>query len=133
MFSLKNSIPKKGTHAGEQKNSHNKRTHQRVQVPFTSDCSLVTSTTARARHFDAVTKDIGLGGARLICDGAVALHTMLRVNFNFIDMVLTVSARVAWCEEKAKQARHVVGVQFVQADDHTRKILADFIGKTHCA
>lgn len=99
--------------------SDERRKNTRAHVSFPVECSLLTG----KGYFYTVSKDLSLGGARIISNEFLLKDNQLRLNINFIDKVMDVKAKVVWCNKERTVDRYSAGLEFVDVPEESRKYL----------
>lgn len=99
-----------------------KRRHPRVNVSFPVECTLLPS----RKYFYTVTKDLSLGGVRIVSDNFLSKNTPFKVNVNLIDKVVDLEAKIAWCNA-GRQQRYSAGLEFKNVGQFNQKELSRFI------
>lgn len=102
-----------------------KRKFPRVGVSFPVECRPLP---ARS-YFYTVSKDISLGGVKIISNSFLPKNNLLKVNINLIDSMLELKARVAWCNRERLSERYSTGLQFVETTESSKKKLFQFLNR----
>lgn len=75
-----------------------------------------------------VTKDLSLGGVKILSDKFVPKGRSLRVKLNLVKKVFNFKTEVAWCTKERFSDRYYLGCKFTEVpqdyDSHYRKFLA---------
>ncbi len=100
-----------------------KRKYQRLPVSFPVECTQLPS----RNYFYTVTKDLSLGGVKIISEDFLSRGGPFKVNVNLIDKVIDLEAEVAWCNTD-RQQRFSAGLEFKNLNESNRKELSRFIG-----
>lgn len=100
-----------------------RRRYSRFGVSFPVECTTLPS----RKYFYTVTKDLSLGGAKIISDSFLPKEKPFKVNVNLIDKVIDLEAKVAWCKEERRQQRYSVGLEFKNINQEDKKELFHFI------
>jgi c-di-GMP-binding flagellar brake protein YcgR len=100
-----------------------KRKNPRVDVSFPVECKALPS----HAYFYTVTKDISLGGVRILCNEFLAKNNPLRLTLNCINKVFDLTAKVVWCNQERASDRYTAGLQFVGMDAGDSQELAGFL------
>ncbi len=83
------------------------------------------------KYFHTVSRDLSLIGARLTMSDFIAQGNFLRIDLNLIDCVLYLKAKIVWCNRERFSERYVAGLEFVEVDDNSRRIIAQFLQKVN--
>ncbi|MCF7872943.1 MAG: PilZ domain-containing protein [Candidatus Omnitrophica bacterium] len=100
-----------------------RRKYPRFGVSFPVECTTLPS----RKYFYTVTKDLSLGGARIVSNNFLPKEEPFKVNVNLIDKVIDLEARVAWCKEERRQQRYSAGLRFQNLNQESKKELSHFI------
>jgi Tfp pilus assembly protein PilZ len=110
--------------------AHNKpRKYPRVNISFPVECNILP----KRSYFYTVSKDLSLGGLKIINNSFISKGSFIRLQLNLIDKVLKLKAKVAWCNRKRASERHFVGLEFVETTDSSKRNLTKFLDKIHLA
>ncbi|MFA6282217.1 MAG: PilZ domain-containing protein [Candidatus Omnitrophota bacterium] len=99
--------------------SDERRKNSRACVSFPIECSLIPG----KGYFYTVSKDLSLGGARIISNEFLLKNNQLKVNINFIDKVMDIRAKVVWCNKERSVDRYSAGLEFVDVPEESQKYL----------
>ena len=100
-----------------------RRKHPRFNISFPVECKVLPS----KGYFYTVTKDLGLGGVKILNNDFVSKGNLFRLDLNIIDKVLNLKAKVAWCNKERASERHLVGLEFVEINKNDRQYLSQFL------
>lgn len=100
-----------------------KRKNPRVDVSFPVECKTLPART----YFYTVSKDLSIGGVKILSNDFLPKNNLLKVNLNCINRVFDFMAKVIWCNKEPASDRYTAGLQFVEASLTDREELADFI------
>ncbi|MBD3264666.1 MAG: hypothetical protein GF375_06160 [Candidatus Omnitrophica bacterium] len=100
-----------------------RRKHPRVDVSFPLEC---TSLPSRG-YFCTVSKDLALGGVRIISNNFIAKGDSFKLNINLIDKVVDCKAEVVWCSKQRVAERYAAGLKITEINPLHRKELSSFI------
>jgi len=100
-----------------------KRKCQRLPISFPVECTTLPS----RNYFYTVTKDISMGGVKIISDAFLSKGNPFKVNVNLIDKVIDLEAEVAWCNAQSRQQRYSAGLEFKNINPDDQKELSRFI------
>lgn len=101
-----------------------RRQHPRLNVSFPVECKTLPS----SNYFYTVTKDLSLGGARILNNSFISKGHTLKLDLNIIDRVVRLKAKVAWCNKERASERHLVGLEFIEMSNSIRQHLSQFLG-----
>jgi c-di-GMP-binding flagellar brake protein YcgR len=87
-----------------------RRKYPRIITSLPAECTMING----KDYFYTVTKDISLGGAQLLSGHFIPKDSVLKLALNFIDSLITVKAKVAWCNKKRACERYNLGLEFVE-------------------
>jgi c-di-GMP-binding flagellar brake protein YcgR len=104
-----------------------RRKHNRINVSFPVECNPLTE----KNYFYTVSKDLSLGGVKILASDFLPKGNLFRLNINLIDRLVDVKAKVAWCNKERISDRYSVGLEFVEASEDNQKSLCDFLNKTY--
>lgn len=100
-----------------------KRKNPRFNVSFPVECTTLPS----RKYFYTVTKDLSLGGTKIVSNNFLPKEEPFKVKVNLIDKVVDLEARVAWCKEERRQQRYSAGLMFQNVNQENKKELSNFI------
>ncbi|MBD3246644.1 MAG: hypothetical protein GF333_06485 [Candidatus Omnitrophica bacterium] len=102
-----------------------KRSFPRVNVSFPLECRPLPD----RKYFYTVSKDLSSGGVRIVSNKFMPKDHPVKVDINLIDRVVSVKARVAWCNKDRFGDRYHAGLQFVDMNENRAKDLSCFLNK----
>ena len=102
-----------------------RRKQQRVSVSFPVECKLLPS----KDYFYTVSKDLSLGGAKILSSEQLMKKDKLNLSVNLIKAVLNVDAKVSWCWKDKISQRYATGLEFIGLTDSDKNELAEFLTK----
>ncbi|MCM8787670.1 MAG: PilZ domain-containing protein [Candidatus Omnitrophica bacterium] len=102
-----------------------RRKYPRLNVSFPIECS----DPAQKNYFYTVSKDISLGGVKIIFDKFLPKQTNLKLTINLIDNIVTTAATVCWCNKMRISDRYMVGLEFNELGAEGKKNILNFIDK----
>ena len=100
-----------------------RRKFPRINVSFPIECRTLPS----RNYFYTVSKDLSVGGTRILSNDFLPKDNELKLNINLIDKVLNIKARVSWCTKERTAQRYTTGLQFLELDEPDKKALAKFL------
>ena len=102
-----------------------KRKHRRIDVSFPVECSLLP----QRKYFYTVSRDLSLGGVKILSDVFLPKDNPFKLTINLIDKTLDIKAKVAWCNRERMVDRYSVGLEFAEVNQRNRKDLTYFLDK----
>ena len=102
-----------------------KRKFPRVGVSFPVECKPLPT----RNYFYTVSKDISLGGVKIVSNRFLPKDDLVKVNINLIDSILDLKAKVAWCNKERSAERYSTGLQFVETTESSKKKLFQFLNR----
>jgi len=108
---------------------NNKREFPRVGVSFPVECKPLPT----RNYFYTVSKDLSLGGVKIISSTFLPKNNTLKVNINLIDSMLDLKAKVAWCNKERLSERYTTGLEFVETSESSKKKLFQFLNRIFSA
>jgi len=100
-----------------------KRRNSRSPISFPIECSVIPG----KEYFYTVTKDLSVGGARILSDEFLSKNNCLKLNINLIDKVLGIKAKVVWCNKERASDRYYAGLEFVEIPEENKNYLSSII------
>ena len=100
-----------------------KRRYPRVDVSFPVACNVLST----GRYFYTVSKNLGLEGVRVLCNKFIPRNSALKVNINLIDRVVSLKAKVIWCNKTRISDRYSAGLEFVEANKRNQRDISQFL------
>jgi c-di-GMP-binding flagellar brake protein YcgR len=100
-----------------------RRKHQRVEISFPLECSLLPTN----KYFYTVSKDLSVGGIKIIVDRFLARNNTMKVGINLVDKLVNAKARVAWCNQQGNTDRYLAGLVFVEINKDDERTIAKFL------
>ncbi len=101
----------------------NLRRHKRVGISFPVECKSLPS----QGYFYTVSKDISLGGIRILSSEFLNKEDSLKVHINLINRVLSLKAEVVWCNRERVSERYLTGLRFMELGEANRNELRSFL------
>jgi c-di-GMP-binding flagellar brake protein YcgR len=101
------------------------RKQPRVNISFPVECKLVPS----RDYFYTVSKDLSLGGTRIISNEQMNKKEDLELNIDLIETVLNIKAQVRWCSKEKKSQRYWTGLEFTALTEPAKDSLERFLAK----
>lgn len=100
-----------------------KRKFPRVGVSFPVECKPLPA----RNYFYTVSKDLSLGGTKIVSNYFLPKNDMIKLNINLIDSILDLKAKVAWCNKERLSERYATGLEFVETNEISKKKLFQFL------
>lgn len=102
-----------------------KRKFPRIGVSFPVECKNLKS----QDFFYTVSKDLSLGGVKILSDSFLAKDNSMKIDINLIDRILSLKAKVAWCSAESRSERYAAGLTFTDITDSAKRGLFRFLNK----
>lgn len=103
------------------------RKYPRIDISFPVECNLLP----KGSYFYTVSKDLSLGGVKIITNVFLPKNDYLRLNINLIDKVVDLKAKVAWCNKERVSERYDMGLEFVEINEDGKKDISQFLNKVY--
>jgi len=100
-----------------------RREYPRMGISFPVECASLP----QRKYFYTVSKNLSLGGVKIISYKFIPKEKLLKLDLNFIDQVLKLKVKVAWCNQERAAGRYLVGLEFVEADEMTKNSISEFL------
>jgi len=107
------------------KNMSDKRKFPRVDVSFPIEYKPLPA----RNYFYTVSKDLSLGGVKIVSNYFLPKNDTVKVNVNLIDSILGLKAKVAWCNKERLSERYSTGLEFVETSESSKKSLFQFLNR----
>ena len=101
------------------------RKFPRVDVSFPIECRPLPEKS----YFYTVSKDLSLGGVKIISNRFLPKNDTLKVSINLIDKVIDLKAKVAWCNQERMSERYSTGLEFVETNEQLKENLTSFLNR----
>lgn len=102
---------------------NDQRKDERFGVSFPVECKTLPLRT----YFYTVSKDLSLGGLKILTNDFLPKSNLIKLNINLIDKVINVKAKVAWCNSERSSERYTAGLEFLEINPINKKELTEFI------
>lgn len=102
-----------------------RRKYPRVDISFPVECD----TLPRGNYFYTVSKDLSLGGVKIISNKFFPRNEPLKITINLIEKVVSLKARVAWCNETRAVDTYFVGLEFIGENRTSQSEILRFLNK----
>jgi len=106
-----------------------RRQYRRVNVSFPVECKVLH----QRGYFYTVSKDLSIGGARILSDKFLPKGNLIKVNINLINRVVGLKAKVAWCNKERIAERYSAGLEFLEMDERNKETLVSFLSTVYHA
>lgn len=104
-----------------------KRVFPRANVSFPVECSALP----RRSYFYTVSKDLSMGGVKILTNEFLPKENCVKVNINLIDKVVGVKAKVIWCNKERISERYCAGLEFLEINKSNQDALLQFLSKIY--
>ncbi len=104
-----------------------RRENPRIGISFPVACKTLPS----RRYFYTVSKDLSLGGIKILNHEFIPKDSLLKLNINLIDRVLIVKGELVWCNKERLSERYISGLKFVEISKNDQKHLLEFLEKVY--
>ncbi|MDD5194422.1 MAG: PilZ domain-containing protein [Candidatus Omnitrophica bacterium] len=104
---------------------HERRKFPRANISFPVECNPLTSNT----YFYTVSKDMSPSGIKILSNTFLSKDALFKVSINFIDKVMQLKAKVAWCSQTRTPDTFHTGLQFVEVNSEEQNSLNRFFSK----
>ena len=101
------------------------RKFPRAGISFPIECRPLPE----KNYFYTVSKDLSLGGVKIISNQFLPKNDTLKVSINLIDKVLDLKAKVAWCNQERMSDRYSAGLEFVETSEQSKEKLISFLNR----
>jgi c-di-GMP-binding flagellar brake protein YcgR len=106
-----------------------RRKYPRIEISFPIECE----TCPDKYYFYTVTKDLSLGGAKILTENFLPKDYLMKIKINFIDKMMQVQAKVAWCNQMRVCDRYCVGLEFLNLNSQQQKDISYFLSQINPA
>ena len=101
----------------------NKRQQERVEISFPLECQALPSLS----YFYTVSKDLSLGGVRIISKDFLAKDDPLKLQINLVNKTLNLRAEVVWCNKERTSDRYATGLRFTNLNPTIKNELTSLL------
>ncbi len=102
-----------------------RRRYPRYDVSFPIECKR----TGITRYFYTVTKDLSLGGVKLLSNDFIPKGEVFKSSLNLVKQVFDFQAKIAWCSREKYSDRYLAGVEFINMPNSYKKQYLSFLRK----
>jgi c-di-GMP-binding flagellar brake protein YcgR len=103
----------------------NRRIAPRANVSFPVECTSLT----HKGYFYTVSKDLSMGGIKILTNDFLPKDDVVKVNINLIDRIVNLKAKVMWCNKERVSDRYSAGLRFTEVNNINKASLSQFLGK----
>ena len=100
-----------------------RRRNPRVDASFPVACNMLST----GRYFYTISKNLGLGGVRILYNKFIPRDSALKVNVNLIGRVVSLKAKVVWCNKQRIADRYAAGLEFVEVNKRNQRDISQFL------
>ena len=100
-----------------------RRKAKRINVSFPVECKNLLA----RNYFYTVSKDLSLGGVKILTNEFVPVNNLIKLNINLIDKVINLKAKVSWCNSEKISDRYSTGLEFVEVEELDKWELSNFL------
>lgn len=87
-----------------------KRKYPRYKLSFPIECKRP----GFSQYFYTVTKDLSLGGARIVTNDFFPKDGIFKVSLNMVKQIFNFKAKVSWCNQERFSDRYSLGCEFIE-------------------
>lgn len=100
-----------------------RRRYPRTEISFPLECKILPD----CGYFYTVSKNLSLLGIKIISDQFLSKNNIVKLHVDFIDNVVNIKARVAWCSKQRACERYAAGLEFIEKTDSQKLNIAHFL------
>ncbi|MFO8053372.1 MAG: PilZ domain-containing protein [Candidatus Omnitrophota bacterium] len=100
-----------------------KRRYFRHKLAFPAEYQQMSS----LQYSHTVTKDLSLGGVKIIGENFISKGKMLKLKLNLPKRVFNFKTRVAWCNRERFSDRYCLGCEFVETPQFYKSQYRQFL------
>ncbi len=97
--------------------------YPRVEVSFPVECEVLPG----SAYFYTVSKDISLAGIKIISDKFMSNNDIVKLQANFINVLVGFIAKVVWCRKQRVSERYYTGLAFTEKNSMTQRHIQHFL------
>ncbi|MBN2482585.1 MAG: PilZ domain-containing protein [Candidatus Omnitrophica bacterium] len=105
-----------------------RRQENRIGISFPVECTLLPD---RKKVFYTVSRDLSMGGVRILTEDFVSPGQDIKLSINLINALAEVKAQVAWCNKRSYSEQYYVGLKFDEINEKNKSNLGKFIDKVN--
>ena len=102
-----------------------RRKYPRLDVSFPVECNVLT----QKIYFYTISKDLSLGGIKILSNEFIPKDHFMKLRINLIDEIVSLKARVAWCNQKRISERYLIGLEFIEMNERIQRDVFKFLNK----
>ena len=102
----------------------NRRQKPRIGISFPVECNISPE---KKSYFDTVSRDLSVSGTKILANDYFSRGCLLKLNINLITEVVNLKAKVAWCNKEKVAERYTLGLEFMDVNKRSARVLADFL------
>lgn len=100
-----------------------KREYHRYKLAFPIECQM----TKDPGYSYTVTKDLSLGGAKIISEKFIPKGKVLKMKLNLIKQVFSFKTKIAWCKKERFSDRYSLGCEFIEIPQPYKRQYKNFL------
>ncbi len=104
-----------------------RRKYPRVDISFPVECDILP----RGGYFYTVSKDLSLGGLKIISNKFLPRNDAFKITINLIEKVVSLKARVAWCNETRASDTYYAGLEFIGENRASQNEILRFLNRVN--
>jgi len=105
-----------------------RRKSSRVHISFPIECRVLPE---RKKIFYTVTKNLSIGGVKILSEEFFPKEKTLKININLINEIIEVKAKVVWCNKEPYSERYQMGLCFLEMNKKNKDQLKAFLEKIY--
>jgi len=83
----------------------------------------------RRNYFYTVSKDLSLGGVKIVTNKFLPRNEAFKVTINLIEKVVSLKAKVVWCNETRVSDTYFAGLEFIDENRTSQNEILRFLNK----
>lgn len=100
-----------------------KRKYPRLKLAFPIECEM----TKNPGHSYTVTKDLSLGGAKIISEKFIPKGKVLKMKLNLIKQVFNFKTKIVWSRRERFSDRYSLGCEFIEIPEIYKNRYQNFL------
>lgn len=105
-----------------------RRAFPRIDISFPIECEILPE---RKKIFYTVTKNLSIGGAKILTEEFFPKEKTLKININLINEIIGAKAKVVWCNKEPYSERYQMGLCFLEMDRKNKNHLKAFLERIY--
>jgi len=105
-----------------------RRKSVRVGISFPIECRVLPE---RKKIFYTVTKNLSMGGIKILTEEFFPKEKTLKININLINEIIEAKAKVVWCNKEPYSERYQMGLCFLEMNKKNKDQLKAFLEKIY--